>query len=278
MPNYMTPFMRYPAFSNFLSGVSLTPRATPPADRVSSFFDLKDELFCGVADENKLTELLQDTGMFEAWKAQGHLKIWLTHHANAADCHELSVWTEYRDQAELLMYAILWLEYIHIDAQNITVPSVCVEHLRLQNPRGSFSAQHIAMPGQDYPSSGLFQNAFAVAKNIAMRTGALCLTEVPQFFHTAWIFSPHFRYVDPETAAVFEKTKHDLLPASPTFSDVIRVSKAFEEHRVFCNHTLWYWPTELQACPLDHQLSFETSFELKDKSFVIADNDEGPAT
>lgn len=278
MPNFMTPYLRYPSFSNFLSGVSLYPRTVPPEHRASDFFSLKDGLFCGVADEANLLELLQDTGMIGAWKAQGHQKIWITHRMTAVDCYELSVWTEFRDQAEFLMHAILWLEYIHIDAQDITLPSVCVEHLRLQNPRAAFSVEREAMPGQDFPSSGLFQHAFAVAKNIALRTGALCLTEVPQFFHTAWIFSSHFQYVDPETAAIFEKTKHDLLPASPTFSDVLRVSRAFEEHRVFCNHTLWYWPTELQATPLDHQLSFASSFELKDKSFVIADNDERPST
>lgn len=278
MPNFMSPHVRYSAFSNFLSGVSLFPRTHPPQNRVHDFFDLKHGLFCGVADETDLTQLLQDTGMLQAWKKQGHEKIWLTFQNDAEDCHVLSVWTEYQAQAELLMHAILWLEYLQIDRLDMIVPSLCVEHLRLQNPRASFSHPHQPMPGQTFPSSGLFRNAFAIAQNIATRTGALCLTEVPQFFHTAWLFSPPFQYIDPRTAAIYEKTKKDLLPPVPTFSDVLRVSRAFEAHRVFCNHNVWYWPTELQAMPLDHQLCFDTSFELEDESFVIADNDECPVT
>lgn len=276
MPNFLTPYIRYSAFSNFLSGVSLYPRTTPPQNRAADFFDLNSDLFCGVADEKALTRLLNDVGMIRAWHAQGHQNIWLTLQ-NDADCHTLSVWTAFQEKAELLMHAILWLEYIHIDALDLTVPSICVEHLRLQNPRASFGAAE-AMPGQDYPSSGLFKTAFALAQNLAAKTGALCLTEVPQFFHTAWLFSSHFEYVDPEMAAVFKKMNQDLLPPRPLFEDVLRVSRAFEAKRVLCNQSVWCWPTELQAFPLTHDFHFQSSFQLEDKSFVISDDDNATIT
>lgn len=269
MTNFQTPHFRYSNFSNFLTGVTLIPRETPPQDAVTHFYELDDTLFLGFADDQTLIALLNDTGLIPAWQAQGNEKIWLTTERPSPNCHILSVFTELDAQSELLLYAILWLEYTRIDALHAAFPSVCVEHLRLQNPRAKFQ-DHAPLPGQDFPPSGLFRRAFSLACIHALKTGAALITEVPEYFHTSWLFSPYFTYVDPEMAAIYQNIKNDLLPPKPTFSDAAALSRAFEEGRILCDASPYYWPTELQAHAFSSNIRFDTHPVTSSKHFTCS--------
>lgn len=251
---FQTPEIRYTAFSNFLSGVTLYARLSEPRDRASSFFDLRSDCFAGVYTESGLTELLGDVGLLPAWREQGHKKIWLKTTSPYEDCHILSVFSEVNGVAELLLHAVVWLEYAHFDSVGLTLPTLCVEHLRLQNPRAHFDRQ--ALPGQDFPSSGLYYQTQAIARHVGLKTGALCVTEVPQYFHTAYLFSKKFIFVDNEMCGIFNKVCKDLLPERHSFFEVAQVSRAFEENRVRSDGEPWSWTTEMQAMSLDKDVSF----------------------
>ena len=80
-------------------------------------------------------------------------------------------------------------------------------------------------------------------------------TEIPQYFHTAYLFSPFFEYIDPEMAALFRAMKQDLLPAQPTKEDITRLSFEFENGRITRNGELYLWPTEMQGFALSHEVA-----------------------
>ncbi len=253
---FQTPHLRYTAFSDFLSGVTLMPRDQVPPHLVSDFFRSRDDAFAGVLSQDEVMEALRDLGVTPIWSAQGHHHIWLAIERPFEHCHVLSVFTEVRGEAELLMHAILWLEYTVFEAQQLVLPSVCVEHLRLQNPLADFGTR-APLPGQDFPSSGLYSRVFGLARLVGAKTGALCLTEVPQFFHTACLFSERFSFVDAEMRAIFGAMQQDLLGERRDFSAIAEVSRAFERGEVWCDDQVWAWPTELQAYSIDRSVCFD---------------------
>ncbi len=266
MTDFQIPQIRYTSFSNFLSGVSLFDRDQRPRNAANDFFDLNPTLFLGILDEKQLIGLLHELGFIETWREQGHSKISLSIEQPSPHCFMLSVFTELNDAREILLHAIIWLEYTQIDALSASFPSICVEHLRLQNPRHNTTA---LLPGQDFAPSGLFRRAFGLARYFALKTGAQLITEVPQYFHTAWIFSSHFSYIDPEMDAIYRNIKADLLPPNPTFCDAAAISRAFESDRVYCDQQIYRWPNELQAHAMSSEIHWNRSLESSNLHFVI---------
>lgn len=247
-----TPQTRYHELSEMLSGVKLYERR--PQNCIGDFYDFtRDERFCGRWSPEEISQLLADTGCIAHWDSLGFsdLRIEIGHDFN--NQYELSVWTRFADCDERLLYLIVWLEYIEIERLSVRYPTFCVEHLRLQLPGKAFD--QTPMPGQDYASSGLLRRVFGMIKLWATQTGAALITEIPQYFHTAYLFSPFFEYIDPEMAALFRAMKQDLLPAQPTKEDITRLSFEFENGRITRNGELYLWPTEMQGFALSHEVA-----------------------
>lgn len=165
---------------------------------------------------------------------------------------DLEVWTRVEEHAELLLQLTIWLEYTHIDRLNASFPSFSVEHLRLQAP-GRPSLRQL-MPGQDFASSGMLRRIFAVLQKWACELGAQIMTEIPEYFHTAYIFSEYFTFADCEMEILFRKMKHDLFLQETSLA---QISSAFENGRVVFNNKVWLWPTEMQVFALSHELADE---------------------
>lgn len=247
-----TPAHRYGALSDMLSGVSLHPRSDASKDAFCPPKHLT--AFCGLWTPRDLTLTMAQAGCLAHWKSQGFTDISLSLDASPfPNRHGFSVWTRLGDTQELLMNIVVWLEYLTIERLNHTYPAFCVEHLRLQNPASNLTND--ALPGQDYPSSGMLRRVFGMIGTWAAATGAALITEIPEYFHTAVIFGRFFTFADAEMERIFRAMKRDLLPASPSHRDIANTSIAFEQARVTCNTTPYLWPTEMQTFALSHDLT-----------------------
>lgn len=241
------PKYRYGALSSLLSGVALIPKTAAPKCDTDDFVPPKNpENFCARWSANEILQTLNDTGCIAHWKNQGFHKIWLSHSQSFNSRYELRVLAQTGGCAEMLMQIIVWLEYAHIAHIHATFPVFCVEHLRLQNPNDRNKPQFY---GQNFPSSGLLRKIFGIIGSWAASTGAALITEIPEFFNTAWLFNRFFAFVDPEMAAIFNAMLRDLMPRNDA-AQCAEISTAFEEGRILCNGNVYLWPTELQAFPI----------------------------
>lgn len=257
-----TPFYRYGALSEMLSGVRLYPAEYPPKNACSRFFvDLTQpcsNLFCNKWSIQDIADTFLSTGCFEHWKNLGYSKIWIElSPVQTFQRYELNVWTQIDKHSELLMQLVVWLEYVNIERLNAYFPAFCVEHLRLQRPCSEFTEQKL--PGQDFPSSGMLRRMFGILKKWACEIGAEIITEIPEYFHTAYLFSEYFTFIDPEMETLFQAMKRDLMRENTNLADV---SFAFENEKVVYQNDKWLWPTEMQAFGLSHELNQKLKVNL----------------
>ena len=252
MTRIETPQSRYNALSDLLSGVNIYHDR--PNHCVGDFYKSDGgDLFCGRWNPDEISSLLADTGCIAHWESKGFADLRIEIGHDFDNQYELSVWTRFGDCDDRLLYLIVWLEYIEIERLSASFPAFCVEHLRLQLPGKAFTQK--PMPGQDYASSGLLRRVFGMIKLWATQTGAALITEIPQYFHTAYVFSAFFDYIDPEMADIFCAMKRDLLPKQPTKEDVTQLSFDFENEKIYRNGKLYLWPTEMQGFALSHELA-----------------------
>ena len=254
MPQFLTsydnPKQRYGALSQMLSGVSLYPNK--PNNASDTFFDIPEaNLFCGKWSPNEIANVLADTGCFAHWHKHAYSNIWIeTSNRIAANRYELEVWTQIEEKTELLMLLVVWLDYIEIERLKQTLPQFHIEHLLLQLPQTK--PVDGLWPGQDFPSSGALRRIFGVLKYWASALGASLITGIPAYFHTAYLFSEFFEFIDPEMEGLFRGIVRDFHVTPSNMGDITR---AFESENILYNGKKWLWPTEMQAYSLSHALT-----------------------
>ena len=259
---YETPETRYSALSQMLSGVQLFPRNSRPVNCICDFFaPPKPGLFCGKWTTNDVASLLAETGCVAHWKEQGFTGLRVECTQDFDNRYTMTVWTRFGEVDEMLCHLIVWLEYVAIERLNASYPAFCVEHLRLQAPGKDFI--HPRMPGQDFASSGLLRRFFSIIQLWASQLGAAIITQIPQYFHTAWLFMQYFDYVDLEMHSIYRAVCEDLLPHGPSFDEAIELSHDFENGKIRRNGEQYLWPTELQAFPLAGELVSQISVGVK---------------
>lgn len=261
-----TPERRYGPHSplnQWLSGVQLIER-TPHPPTTHLFYPYTDaSRFCGFLDINDICQTFADSGCFEHWKKQNYNPVEIhIPPPRFPNRYELSVWTVVNNQYELLMQLVVWLEYIQFKHQNIILPAFNVEHLRLQSPGQPFV--HPRMPGQDFASSGLLRRIFSIIGRWSIQTGASLIANIPEFFHTAYIFSEYFTFADAEMEYLFQTMKRDLI-THHSHDGITEISNAFEQGNILYNKKIYYWPTELQIYITANE--FKPLFQVNANSF-----------
>ena len=251
MSHFLHPEQRYDSLSAMLSSVRLYP--VRPVNCLGEFFDPQvvlsgSDSFCGRWNADDIAQTLLETGCFAHWYEQGYEKIWVElEPSSIPNRFEFDVWTQCAETSELLLQVVVWLEYQELFRLNASYPVFYVEHLRLQSPGKAFRGR--AFPGQDYPSSGLLRRVFGILRNWACACGAMMISEIPEYYHTACLFSEFFCFADEEMEGLFRAVQRDL-----GNHDLQEISQAFERGQIrYCGRP-WLWPTEIQAYGLSHDL------------------------
>ena len=251
MESYQT---RYTNLSDLLSSVTLHPLDKRPDNCVGDFFKVvSSDLLCGYFRQEEIATDLAETGCIQHWHQQGYHSIRLMMNRDELYRYQLSVMTEVNGEDALLFDLVVWMEYIEIEYKKCSYPSFYIEHLRLQQP--GKDCGEIRMPGQIWASSHLLRKMFHIISHWAARTGATVITEIPEYFHTAYIFSQYFKYIDPEMESIYRDFVRDLLPENPSKKDISIVSQNFEDGLIYRNGMKYLWPTEMQYYVLSNVLS-----------------------
>jgi acetoin utilization deacetylase AcuC-like enzyme len=163
-----------------------------------------DPRFLGYYTAHGLELALEQVGIFERLRDLGYeqpdLELDLT-----PGRHTLRVFGDRRRQ-ELLIEVRL-----HRDRQ--TLPGfelLALDWLLLQHPRGRFTAQRPALPGQRYPGLGMLQDAVALLVQVCHRLGLDGLIFTPSHYHLVQQSTRYTRMVDPADAAAFEALEEAL--------------------------------------------------------------------
>lgn len=72
-----------------------------------------------------------------------------------------------------------------------------IEWLALQDIKGKFSEKRPRLPGQIYPGLGLLRNIQQVLYRIASSTGKDAIMDVPEYYHSAFIYSHLYSFYSP---------------------------------------------------------------------------------
>ena len=236
---------RYTQLSDLLSGVTLYPRNHKPDGCLGDFYKMvSPDLFCGYFTLEEIGNTFAETGCINHWHQQGYQQIHLSMTRDQDNRYQLSVLTVLDGKDALLMDLVVWMEYIYIEKLNQSFPAFCVEHLTLQQPGKPCS--NMQMPGQIWESSHLLRKMFHIISHWSVLTGSEIITEIPEYFHTAYIFSKYFHYIDDEMESIFQSFVKNELPTNPTRRDVTELSKKFESGLIYRNGQPYLWPTEMQ--------------------------------
>lgn len=87
---------------------------------------------------------------------------------------------------------------------------LAIDWLLLQNPREHFSAERPALPGQQHPGLGLFDEMVALLIIACERVGLAGLVVTPSQFHLAVQWQKRLRFVDPRAAARFRAIREAM--------------------------------------------------------------------
>ncbi len=88
-------------------------------------------------------------------------------------------------------------------------PMLVIQWLRLQNPGLPASARSL-LPGQKYPGLGLGRKVMEMLVALVQRRNLAGIVNRPEFLHNAWLYSPHFLYLDPVAEGRLRALKRDL--------------------------------------------------------------------
>lgn len=128
---------------------------------------------------------------------------------------------------------------------------LAIEWLAMQNPDKQFSPDRPRLPGQKYPGLGLASKAVELLMIAAWRLKLAGLTNSPQQYHNAYLYSRIFFYLDPCQQAMLMALSRDLAryPLAKT-AWAMEYGAVYDE----VNGKPFEWFAARQIVPLDAQL------------------------
>ncbi len=88
--------------------------------------------------------------------------------------------------------------------------ALVVQWLLLQNPFASFTPERPALPGQRHPGLRIGRKVMELLVSLARRQRLDAIVNRPEFVHNAWLYSPHFFFVDPVAEGKLAALDRDL--------------------------------------------------------------------
>lgn len=83
--------------------------------------------------------------------------------------------------------------------------------IEMQDPLARASRYRPLLPGQEHPGLGLFRGLTSLMLEYVQALDVDALVAVPEYFHNAVLYQPHFRFILPEPQGHFQAMCRDLL-------------------------------------------------------------------
>lgn len=180
-------------------------------------FQSKSNFFLGVFSNSGLKYILERFRIVEELGKRGLNNISTELETTDSHTHKLYVYSGAPNPSNVICELVAkkgpltFEEGLLPNYPTIPMSFLQIEWLLLQNPRKRFSDERPRLPGQSYPGLGLGKELMILLMIMAKNIGLDGITNKPHFFHTAFIFTRMFVFVDPYKQAEMEALNRDLL-------------------------------------------------------------------
>ena len=203
---------RYAALARLLDPAALTGAAATedswgltPEDLMGALaVGPADALFLGYYTPHGLELALEQAGVLDRLRDLGYEQPTVELDLTPAR-HTLRVFGD-RQHRQLLIE-------VRLRRDRHTLPGfelLAVDWMLLQHPRGRFTAERPALPGQRHPGLGMLKDAIALLVQVCARLGLDGITFTPSHYHLVQQSTRHLRMLDPADAALFEALQEAL--------------------------------------------------------------------
>jgi len=222
-------------------------------------FQSSSNFFLGIFSNSGLKYILKEFHIIEELEKRGLTNINTEIETSDSHTHKLYVYTGEPNPSNVICELVCKKGPLHFEKGLLdsypTIPMsfLQVEWLLLQNPRKKFSEERPRLPGQSYPGLGLGKHLMILLVIMAKAMGLDGIINKPHFFHTAFIFSQKFIFVDPCKQAEVEALNRDLLK-NYSFYDLAWASN-FECIINMKTHKKFIWEPEFLIYPMGKKIS-----------------------
>jgi hypothetical protein len=178
---------------------------------------VRSTLFMGRLDADALRRELEEAGVLAGLAARGYERVQIRTSVESGE-HRLRVLplggTASLVDLRLAEASTLFKEP-RLSRLGLEVLSfLSMNWLTLQDPDRAFPAHRPALPGQDYPGLGLSRAVYERLLLWAEDWGKDGLLNFPEYFHSALIYRPAFRFISAVREGRFQALRRDLASLS----------------------------------------------------------------
>jgi hypothetical protein len=184
---------------------------------LGSLFDDDTDLWLGFYTEEGVELALERYGVLDDIRRRGFKKLELELRMDDPDEHMLRIWSKFPRFEEPLLELVASRDVLHFDTDlgvqigQEYAPVLTVQWLLMQNPKETFDANRLPLPGQNHPGLGVGEQVMEILRNICRRLNLGGLVTIPAHFHNAVMYGVTFNYINPDAEATFRAIERDLL-------------------------------------------------------------------
>ncbi|MBN2279364.1 MAG: hypothetical protein JXQ65_02165 [Candidatus Marinimicrobia bacterium] len=177
----------------------------------------KSKLFLGIFSNAGLKYMLNQFHLIEELENLGLTNITSEIETSDSHTHKLYIYSGEPNPSNVICELVAKKGPLHFEKgllknyPKVQMNFLQIEWLLLQNPKKRFADDRPRLPGQSYPGLGLGKNLMVLIMILAQNAGLDGIINKPHFFHTAFMFTKKFVFVDPYKQAEIEMLSKDLL-------------------------------------------------------------------
>ncbi len=177
-------------------------------------------LFMGLYDEKQIMEKLEKVGIINILQQKGFRDILVS--IDRQDGYTSRLYVNFRAIAEKTrLIEVIVREGYFKPKQNFIpsyeftggLPMLLIEWLSLQDPRAVFTPDKPRLPGQQYPGLGGLKNMQELLYKLGKSSGKDAIIDIPEYFHTAVIYSSLYSRIYSATYAFFSPVDAGIMLA-----------------------------------------------------------------
>ena len=181
-------------------------------DRSSS-----SSLFLGKYSEDGIKFIMERFGLDRQARHLGYRHLDVAVDTSDPYRHRLTIYNgRHRDRDHMIMDFVARYQHLvpkDVDAEieyTKQLKVLMVEWLLLQSPRTPFTPRKPRLPGQNHPGLGLGDQLLALFTLMGRHLQVDGIINVPEYYHTALIFSRRFVFLSPYVQALVFQISQDL--------------------------------------------------------------------
>jgi hypothetical protein len=155
---------------------------------------------------------LEQRGLLERLRKRGYKRFRPQLEQGDNFTQRLRLWAEHPDREEPLQLMDVRSHRGQLETPWGGVYQVLGwDWIEMQDPLARASRYRPLLPGQEHPGLGLFRGLTTLMLEYVHGLDVEALVAVPEYFHNAVLYQPHFRFILPEPQGHFQAMCRDLL-------------------------------------------------------------------